>query len=216
MKNMDQQTVGIFGTSSMARETGDVAYALGYTPIYIAKNEAEACLLKQSESVLLESDTGKLSELGCVIGIGDNLIREKIFNRFHQSVSFINLIHPSATVGFGQSRLIDDARGLVMCAGARLTNNIRLGNCCIVNQNVSVSPDCSFGNFVHIAPGANISANVTIGDRCWIGAGSVVNQGLIDKKMIIESDVMVGSGAVVIGNCESNAVYAGVPAKRIK
>lgn len=33
--------VGIFGTSGMAREAGDIAWALGLEPIYVARVNAE-------------------------------------------------------------------------------------------------------------------------------------------------------------------------------
>jgi maltose O-acetyltransferase len=52
---------------------------------------------------------------------------------------------------------------------------------------------------------------VTIGDRVWIGARSVILPGAV-----IENDVVIASGAIVTGRCVANSVYAGVPAKRIR
>ena len=87
---------------------------------------------------------------------------------------------------------------------------------CIFNQNVTVAHDCVVGNFVHVAPGANVSGNVHLQDGCWIGAGAVVNQGKSDNKLRIGDNTIVGSGSVVVADCDSNAVYVGVPARRIK
>ena len=50
----------------------------------------------------------------------------------------------------------------------------------------------------------------------WIGAGAVVNQGTEQAKRIIGQDTVIGSGAVVTRDCEAHAVYAGVPARKIK
>ena len=72
------------------------------------------------------------------------------------------------------------------------------------------------GDFVHIAPGANVSGNVNLQDGCWIGAGAVINQGIHTKKLEVGKNTVIGSGAVVIDDCVRDAVYVGTPAKRIK
>jgi acetyltransferase-like isoleucine patch superfamily enzyme len=57
---------------------------------------------------------------------------------------------------------------------------------------------------------------VHLKDGCWVGAGAVVNQGSNTAKRVVGENTVLGSGAVVIEDCEADAVYAGVPAKRIK
>jgi len=52
---------------------------------------------------------------------------------------------------------------------------------------------------------------VTIGDRCWIGARATILPGVR-----IGDDVVIAAGAVVTGDCRSNSVYAGVPARRVR
>jgi acetyltransferase-like isoleucine patch superfamily enzyme len=71
-------------------------------------------------------------------------------------------------------------------------------------------------SFVHVAPGANVSGSVHLKQGCWVGSGAVINQGSNTDKRVVGENTMVGAGAVVINDCEANAVYAGVPAKRIK
>ena len=50
----------------------------------------------------------------------------------------------------------------------------------------------------------------------WIGAGALINQGNYEAKTMIGENTMIGSGAVVVGDCEANSVYAGVPARKIR
>jgi acetyltransferase-like isoleucine patch superfamily enzyme len=71
-------------------------------------------------------------------------------------------------------------------------------------------------DFVNVAPGACISGNVHLGARCWVGTGAVVNQGNGSSKLQIGADTIVGSGSVVVRDCEPNAVYVGIPARRLK
>lgn len=213
---MSVKRVGIFGTSGMAREAGDVAIDLGYTPLYVARDQAELHAWQYPAEAILESDVLRYQAMSFVIGIGENNIREKVANRYRDQLTFCNLIHTSATFGHHQRTAIERQQGIIVCAGVRFTNSIRVGDFCIFNQNATIAHDVVIGDFVHIAPGSTVSGNVDIGNNCWIGAGAVLNQGTPEKKLLIGSHTTIGSGTVVIRSCESRAVYAGVPAKKIK
>lgn len=214
--SLDMKRFGIFGTSGMAREAGDIAYDLGYSPIYVARDSTELYAWKFSDEVVLEAELCRYKDIAYVIGIGENAVRQRIARRFADEINFSNLIHTSATFGRGQRALIEDKQGVIVAAGVRFTNNIQVGNFDIFNQGATIAHDVEFGDFVHIAPGGIVSGNVSIGHGSWIGAGAIVNQGTNEKKLRVGENTIIGSGAVVIRPCESNAVYAGVPAKRIK
>lgn len=208
--------IGIFGTSGMAREAGDIAWVLGLEPIYVARNQAEVDAWGFPAPVILEQDVRHYTDMPYVIGIGEGSIRKAVAERFKDQLWFTNLIHPSATFGSAQREAIESCTGAIIAAGARLTNGISVGDFCIFNQNVTVAHDCRVGNYVHVAPGANVSGNVYLQDGCWVGAGAVINQGSLTKKLEVGSNTVVGAGAVVIDDCDPDAVYVGVPAKRIK
>lgn len=208
--------VGIFGTSGMAREVGDVAWELGLEPVYVACNQSELDACAFPGQVILESDIDRFKHIGYVIGIGDNAIRQRIAQRYAGRLSFANLIHPSASFGKGQRELLEAKRGVVVCAGVRFTNNIQVGDFCIFNLNSTISHDVVIDEFVYVAPGVHITGNVHIESRAWIGIGVAINQGKAGLKCRIGSDTTIGSGSVVVKDCEPNAIYVGVPARRIK
>lgn len=208
--------IGIFGTSGMAREAGDVACELGYAPVYVARDPAEMAAWTFPADVILEADVRRHCDMPYVIGIGDNAIRAQVASRFLGELRFATLIHFSATFGQGQRQAVEACRGVIVSAGVRFTNSIRVGDFCIFNQNATIAHDVVVEDFVHVAPGANISGNVQLGSRCWVGAGAVVNQGSAGARLCIGAGTVIGSGAVVVRSCEAGAVYAGVPAKRIK
>lgn len=200
----------------MAREAGDIAWALGLEPVYVGRDEAELRAWNFSAKVIGELDVERYADMPFVVGIGENNIRRAVFERFKNLISFTNLIHPSATFGVGQREVLEHCKGTIVAAGARFTSGISVGDFCIFNQNATVAHDCHVDSYVHVAPGANLSGNVHLQQGCWIGAGAVVNQGDKVTKRVIGENAIVGSGAVVINDCEAHAVYAGVPAKRIK
>lgn len=208
--------IGIFGMSGMARETGDIAWELGLEPVYIAHDQAEMEACSLSGQVILESDIDRYLDMEYVIGIGDNYVRQCISQRYAGRLNFTNLIHPSASFGREQRKQIEAKQGVIICAGVRFTNNIQIGDFCIFNLNSTISHDVVIDEYVYVAPGAHITGNVHIEPRAWIGAGAVVNQGNEILRRRIGADTTIGSGAVVVKDCESNALYVGIPARRIK
>lgn len=208
--------LGIFGTSGFAREVNDIAIELGYRTIFIARDQAERDAWTSKGDVILESNIAKYPEMKFTIGIGENMVRQKVAQRYSSEYHFVNLIHPSASFGSDQLNIINSSAGVIVCAGVRFTNNIQVGNFSIFNLNTTIGHDVIVDEFVNVSPGANISGNVHIGARCWVGTGAAINQGKDNKKLTIGQDTMIGSGAIVVKDCEPNAVYVGAPAKRIK
>lgn len=200
----------------MAREAGDIVHALGQSPLYVARDEHALTGWAFPDESILESEVGHFTDVPFVIGVGENAVREKIARRYQGVLNFGALIHPSATFGRGQRERVEAALGVIVCAGARLTSNIQVGDFAIFNQNATVAHDVVVERFVHVAPGSVVSGNVHLGARCWVGAGAVINQGDAYEKLRIGDDTVIGSGAVVTRHCDARAVYAGVPAKRIQ
>lgn len=208
--------IGIFGTSGMAREAGDIAHALGLTPLYIAHSQSDLRSWSFSDEVILEDDLTATNDISFIIGIGDNQVRQKLAHRYLGKLRFSNLIHPSASFGYKQLQAIQSQQGVVICPGVRFTNNIQVGDFTIFNQNSTIAHDVIIEDFVHIAPGCVISGNVHIGQRSWLGAGAIVNQGSNTMRLKIGNDTIIGSGAVVLNSCDDEATYVGIPAKRVR
>lgn len=88
---------------------------------------------------------------------------------------------------------------------------------------VEIGQECSFGPRVMIITGSHevgnlgrragmaIALPVRIGSGSWLGANVVVLPGVT-----IGENVVIAAGALVTADCEPNALYAGVPAKKIK
>lgn len=89
----------------------------------------------------------------------------------------------------------------------------------VIGDNVSISHNCSLISFDHtwgdcelpIKYGPTVYKKITVGSDVWIGCGVRILGGCE-----IGDRVVIAAGAVVKGNLESNAIYAGVPARKIK
>jgi sugar O-acyltransferase (sialic acid O-acetyltransferase NeuD family) len=208
--------IGIFGTSGMAREAGDIAWELGLEPIYVARDQSELDEYTFSGRVILESDIDRYQDIGYVIGIGDSGIRQRIAQRYASRLSFVNLIHPSTSFGQGQRTRIESNQGVIVCAGVRFTSNISIGNFTIFNLNATINHDCIIGDYVTISPQSCVLGNVEIKTGVWIGAGAIINQGNTLSKLVIGENAMIGSGTIVLKNCDPNSTYVGTPARKVE
>jgi acetyltransferase EpsM len=143
-----------------------------------------------------------------IIGIGDNLTRQKIKDRLSaKHIPFGTAVHPSVQMGKG----VAIGEGTVIMANCVVNPDTRIGSHCIINTAAAIDHDCVIGDFVHISPGARLGGGVTVGDLTWIGLGaSVINN------IQVAENCIVGAGAVVIRDVEAHSVVVGNPAKLLR
>lgn len=140
-----------------------------------------------------------------VIGVGAPRARRRLDDRLSSAgLRAATLRHPSATLG----PQVEVGEGTVICAGVRITNNVRLGRHVHLNLNVTVGHDCQIRDFVSINPLAAISGDCAIGQEVMFGTGSVILQGLS-----VGDAATVGASACVVRNVPPGAIVKGVPAR---
>ncbi len=143
---------------------------------------------------------------GFFIAIGDNNIRQKIFN----NLSAKNLLPTNA---IHQLSIIDESasiaeHGVMIAANATINPLVKIGTGVICNTSCSIDHECIIDDFAHIAPGAVLCGNVKVGSKTFIGANAVIRQGIT-----IGSNCMIGAGAVVVKDVADNTTVMGIPAK---
>lgn len=144
-------------------------------------------------------------DIHVVIGIASGEVRARIDGQLTRlGLSSGVLVHPTATMG----RNVTVAPGTVVCAGVRMTTNIRLGRHVHVNLNSTVGHDCVLGDYVTVNPLVAISGNVHIGERTMLGTHAAVLQGLR-----LGSRSTVGGSALVVKDVADDVVVKGVPAR---
>lgn len=208
-----KQDIAIFGHQGFAREVADIALHLDYNPIHILHDNPNKKELKV-ERFIIESDLQKYKFSHFAIGVGDNLTRKRIALQYNTHCKFTNLVHPDSSIGLSSDLDLSVVQGTTICAGVRFTNHITLGSFDIFNLNATIGHDCSFGDYVNIAPGVNISGNVTINEAAYIGTGASILQGTPSCPLVIGKSCTVGAGAVVTKSCDSDSVYTGIPARK--
>ena len=150
----------------------------------------------------------KDEDADAIVAIAHNPTRKKLFYQIlDYDINTINAIHPDATV----NSHVELGTGNTVAAGVVINSNTVIEDNIIINTGATIDYDCLIEDHVHISPGVHLGGNVTVKTGSHIGIGASVLPGIT-----IGENVTVGAGAVVINNLEPDAVYAGVPAEKVR
>jgi UDP-3-O-[3-hydroxymyristoyl] glucosamine N-acyltransferase len=94
-----------------------------------------------------------------------------------------------------------------VCAGT--IDPTVVGSFVKTDDHVHIAHNCRIGDNSIITACAELSGSVTIGQDVWLGPNCSIMNGVT-----IGERTFIGLGSVVLKNCEPNGVYAGVPAER--
>jgi len=153
---------------------------------------------------------GRISELkkfehdAVVIGIGDNIVRWKLFLDLKKcGEKIITVIHPRAIIA--PNVVVGD--GTVIFAGVVINSGAHIGSNVILNTACTVGHDLIVSSHAQIGPGVNLGGGVTVGEGAFVGIGSAVIQ-----YKTIGNWAVVGAGAAVIHDVAPYETVVGVPA----
>ena len=140
-----------------------------------------------------------------VVGVASSEIRRQLATRLEQRGCHPRtVVHPHAIVG-PETTL---GPGCLVLGGAHVSSSVSIGSHSQVHYNATVGHDTVLHDFVSVLPGANVSGNVVLEDDVTVGSGAVVLQGLR-----VGAGAFVGAGAVVTHDVAPGAVVVGSPAR---
>lgn len=195
----------IIGAGGHGKVIADSALKNGYTEIcFVDDSAVGSCMGFPIVGTTRDLERLHDGRTDFVIGIGNNLIRERIAQA--HSLNWVTLIHPSADI----SVQVKVGKGTVIMARAAVNAGAAIGDHCIVNTGAIVEHDDVIRDYAHISPGAKLGGTVTIGERTHVGIGATVR-----NNTDICEDCVIGAGAVVVRAITQAGTYIGVPARKM-
>lgn len=148
----------------------------------------------------------KSSEI--VIAIGEPVFREQLFNKVKEDgFRIISLIDPTA--------MISD--NVTLGEGCIVLPYVSISGTACVGKNVLIMPHAVFGHDTKICDGAIIGAQTFIGGHTTIGEKTYVASGsVIGDRIAIGSNVITSLGSVVFKDVPDNVIVMGNPARIIR
>lgn len=199
----------IIGAGGHGKVVADIAIKLNKWESIMFLDDDESIKKSVGIEVIGKTNTAFQNdgEFDFFVAIGNNNIRERIQEKLlNQRLNLVSLIHPSAVLATD----VEIGTGTAVMAGVVINSSTRIGKGCIVNTCSSLDHDNVLNDYSHVSPGVTIAGHVSIGNRTWLGIGSVVS-----NNVTICSDCIVGAGAVVVKDICEAGTYVGVPARRI-
>jgi UDP-N-acetylbacillosamine N-acetyltransferase len=194
--------LAVYGASGHGKVVADIAKRNGYKDILF---------IDDGDNSHIDFETFSkeyTSTYPIALGIGDNYIRSKVFEKvISYGFDIITLIDPSAVIA--PSVKID--AGVVIMPQVVINSDVYIAKGAIINSGAVIEHDVEIGDFSHISPNVALAGGVKVGDFTHIGIGSSVIQNIS-----IGDDVIVGAGSVVIKDIEDDLVVVGNPAHKIK
>ena len=199
--------VVVFGYSGHAYVIIESSLALkksvvGYVDLVEKKENPYSLRYLGSDQQLIDSNF--LNDYLFVLGIGDNILRKKVYDNLSTKLQFLNTIDVSANT----SSTLQLGNGNYIGKNVIVNALCKIGNATIINTASVIEHECQIGDFSHIAPGAVLCGNVVVGKNVFIGANTVIKQGVT-----IGDNVIIGAGSVVVKDVNSNSQVFGNPAR---
>ena len=207
---MSDKKIILVGYSGHGLVVADTAFenklnVIGYTEKSI--NEINPFKLEYLGDESSSDFKGWDLDVAFILGIGDNILREKIYKHvLSNRKKIISLINSTSSISsfaeIGDAVFIN--RNVSINAFAKIGSNVILNTGCIVEH------ECEIHDNVHIASGAVLAGNVKVGSGSFIGANSVIKQGIE-----IGKNVIVGAGTVVLNDISDGNKIVGNPQRFI-
>lgn len=210
------ENIVVIGSSGHAKVIIDIVERegkykiVGFLDKYRAVGEQTLgyTVLGQEKDLLKIAKTHSLK--GLIVAIGDNFIRSKVATYLMDvcpTLSFVSAIHPKASI----AKDVSIGEGTVIMAGVTVNPCCSIGRFCILNTVSSLDHDSSMEDFSSLAPRVTTGGNCKIGKYTAVSIGAILLHGVV-----IGEHTVIGAGATVLGNIESNKVAYGLPARVIR
>lgn len=164
-------------------------------------------ILGQIESVNQHFDEGTFDELLIGIGYKHMDLRQRIFDRFKNSIPFGKIIHASCIIDHS----VSIGAGSILYSGTLVDMRATIGENCLIYNGCIIAHDTQIASNSIISPGVHIAGFCKIGDKVNLGIGTIVSD-----DVSIAMGTKTGAGAVVVKDINEAGLYVGIPAKKIK
>ncbi len=134
--------------------------------------------------------------------------RKELYNSLHLPLEkMCSFTHPSAFI----------SSNVIINKGVIIGPNVSINTNTIIEENVRIMPNVSIGAYCKIGKHSFLSVNSCLSDNCEIGDGCHIGLSSgIAKGIKIGDSSLVGMGAFVECNINSNEIWVGNPAKYLK
>jgi len=211
---------GILGTGGLAREVMPVCRAMlhtnypkgGYELVFVSDDAVPLVNINGIRTIkeheFLNYD---VSERFFNVAINDSRLRQNIVERIDDRAKSFSIV--ANNYHSGDSCKIGE--GAILLPFSSVTSNVTIGRFFHAGHYSRVAHDCTIGDYVTFAPGAQCNGGVVVGSHVYVGSGAVIKQSMPGRHIIIGEGAIIGMGAVVTKSVAAFTTVVGNPARLI-
>jgi sugar O-acyltransferase (sialic acid O-acetyltransferase NeuD family) len=208
----------ISGSGGLIAEISETAVSLGYEVLNL--NPRDEKMLTGDKIDIFQNISEELLQLPIIMSSTEypefeNLSvdrrwvqNQKRLLKHTESLGFRNwttIIHPSAVISPSAKIGIN----VFINANSTISSNSKVSDNTQINRNVSIGHDVTIGSFCNVAPGVTVTGLTFIQDSVFIGAGSIIVNGVS-----VGDSATIAAGSLVIKNVNESSFVVGSPAKQ--
>ena len=166
-----------------------------------------SALREYGDFAAIQSLTGHLPIEGNVYlnGIAQPALKQRLLAPLIAAgAEFLTFVHPTAKVG----ERVTLGRGVVLCPGAIVTTDAKIGEFVVLNLRSTVGHDAAVGAWTTVSAHCDITGFVQVGESVFMGSRSSIIPG-----RTVGEGATIGAGAVVFTHVAPGVTVFGNPAK---
>jgi sugar O-acyltransferase (sialic acid O-acetyltransferase NeuD family) len=153
------------------------------------------------------------AHLAVLVSVGNPAARRGLAGRIAEAGGrFATAYHPVGSI----SPSIDVGAGTIIAGQVYAGPYVTLGQHVFIMPMVVIGHDVTIGHCVTVSSSASIAGHVVIEDDVFIGAGAVIVNGTVDRPIRIGSRAHIAAGAVVTRSLAAELKVAGNPARELR
>ena len=161
------------------------------------------------ESISPENNNSYEFPIGVFIIEDDYKIRKSLYDIISKKpyLNILNWIDPSCHLSPGSKIGV----GTIVLPQVYVGYKVEIDKMCILQSGCRIEHHSKIKSFTNICPGFLCGGFVEIGEFCQIYIGVT-----IFNRISLGDNIQIGAGSLVTKSCESNYLYFGRPAKKIR
>jgi sugar O-acyltransferase (sialic acid O-acetyltransferase NeuD family) len=209
-----ENPVIIFGANYLGRAAKEIFEGNGNV-VYCFLDDNKKLHQQEIDNITVmgsTDDDGYLKLIGkkceAFVATDDVKLRKSLVKMLQEvrHVQPVNGIHLSAILARSSSL----GHGNFIDQGVRIGAGAFIGNHCVLQAGVIISPEVKVADFVQIGPGTVINQGVEIEEEAFIGSGVTIVSGIT-----IGKGARVGAGSVVVAPVKAGETVFGNPAQKV-
>lgn len=205
--------LGIYGAGGLGKEIYELAKRCSlisgrWEKIVFIDDYKEEESFFGTDLIRFETLHENREDFECIVGVGEPIVREILFNKLVKSgLAIATIIDPSACCS-AKARI---GQGTIICEFGSIHADVVIGDNCLIQPYCLIGHDSRIGSHSVLSPHFTPGGGLVLGNRVFAGMNSSIKE-----YTTVGDDVIIAMGAAVFSDLPSGVTVVGNPSRITK